>query len=93
MTSSPTRPARRAGSPSCCRCSVKNRIKLGLSGFDYYTWAGIEDKNGLAFDFSGLERFTNGVFTAKPALGVFRRGVLRMEGCRSKGVLATVCLH
>jgi hypothetical protein len=72
---------------------VKNRIKLGLSGFDYYTWAGIEDKNGLAFDFSGLERFTNGAFTAKPALGVFRRGVLKMEGCRSKGVLATVCLH
>ena len=72
---------------------VKNRIKLGLSGFDYYTWAGIEDNNGLAFDFSGLERFINGMFAAKPALGAFRRAALKMEGCRSKGALATICLH
>jgi hypothetical protein len=71
----------------------KNRVKLGLIGFDYYTWAGIEDKNGLAFDFSGLERFTSGQFFIKPALGVFRHGALGLEGCRQKGSRATICLH
>ncbi len=71
----------------------KNRVKLGLMGFDYYTWAGIEDQNGLAFDFSGLERFSSGQFFAKPALGVFRHGALGLEGCRQKGSRATICLH
>jgi hypothetical protein len=72
----------------------KNRVKLGLIGFDYYTWAGIEDKNGLAFDFSGLERFTTtGQFVAKPALAAFRHGALGLEGCRQKGSRATICLH
>jgi hypothetical protein len=72
----------------------KNRVKLGLMGFDYYTWAGVEIKNGLAFDFSGLERFTTtGQFVAKPALAAFRHGALGLEGCRQKGSRATICLH
>lgn len=68
-----------------------DRKSLGLAGFYYYDWAGLERHNALAFDFAGLFRFTDGGFQAKPAYGVFRRDALAMEGCRSKGALATDC--
>jgi hypothetical protein len=67
------------------------RIRLGIGGFDYYDWAGQERKNQLAFDFAGLFKFSGGSFTAKPAYDVFKRGVLALEGCQSKGPLATDC--
>ena len=72
---------------------VKNRVALNLSGFFYYTWAGLDDRNGLAFDFAGLFHFdqTDGTFTAKPAFGAFRKAALAMEHCRKKGTVATVC--
>jgi arabinogalactan endo-1,4-beta-galactosidase len=72
---------------------VKNRAALNLSGFFYYTWAGLDDHNGLAFDFAGLFHFNNSdaTFTAKPAFGAFRKAALAMEHCRTKGTIATVC--
>jgi hypothetical protein len=71
---------------------VKNRARLGLAGFDYYDWAGLERRNSLAFDFSGLFRLAAGSFEPKPAFAVFKQDVLAMEGCRAKGALAYVCL-
>jgi hypothetical protein len=71
----------------------EDRRSLHLLGFYYYTWAGIEDRGGLAFDFAGLLRFSSGVFTAKPALAAFRDAALALEGCRRKGRIATVCLQ
>jgi hypothetical protein len=70
----------------------RDRVKLGLMSFDYYTWVGPEDHNGRPFDFSGLESFGANKFVAKPALGAFRRAALGLEGCRKKGDLATICL-
>jgi hypothetical protein len=70
---------------------VRDRASLGLAGFYYYDWAGLERPNYIAFDFSGLLRFDNGIFVPKPALGVFRSGALAMEGCSLKGPLATDC--
>jgi hypothetical protein len=70
---------------------VADRKALGLMGFYYYDWAGLERPNALAFDFAGLFRLSDGEFQAKPAAGVFRRDALAMEGCRSKGELATSC--
>jgi hypothetical protein len=69
---------------------ARNRRRLGLAGFYYYDWAGLERQNYLAFDFSGLFRLSDGVFVAKPAFDVFRRASLAMEGCRAK-VRATSC--
>ncbi len=70
---------------------VKNRARLGLAGFYYYDWAGLERRNFLAFDFSGLFRIANGSFEPKPAFAVFKRDALAMEGCRAKGTQAYVC--
>jgi hypothetical protein len=72
---------------------VANRVALNLSGFFYYTWAGLDDRNGLAFDFAGLFHFdkTRRKFEAKPAFAAFRAAALAIEHCRKKGSLATVC--
>jgi arabinogalactan endo-1,4-beta-galactosidase len=58
-----------------------NRKSLNLLGFYYYTWATVENPNGLAFDYSGLEKYdpTTGVFTAKPALSAFTNAALALE--------------
>ncbi len=72
---------------------ARDRVSLGLLGFYYYTWAGDEIRDGLAFSFAGLFRFQSGQFVAKPAFWMFRRDSLAMERCRVKGRRATVCLR
>jgi hypothetical protein len=71
----------------------RDRLTLGLSGFDYYTWMGDETPGNPAFDFAGLMSFRNGQVAAKPALAAFRTGVLALEGCRAKGAVATSCIR
>ncbi len=66
---------------------------LHLAGFDYYTWMGDEGDHSLAFNYAGLLRFHDNRITAKPALAAFRRGVLTLEQCTSKGPLATSCVR
>jgi hypothetical protein len=70
----------------------QQRRSLGLSGFYYYTWMGDEVRGNPEFDFAGLLSFSNGTVTAKPALAAFRQSVLALEGCRSKGAVATSCI-
>jgi hypothetical protein len=70
---------------------VKNRLRLGLGGFYYYDWAGLDRPDYLAFDFSGLFRISNGSFIAKPAYAVFKRDALAMEGCRAKSARPPSC--
>ena len=72
---------------------ARNRTVLGLAGFDWYTWIGAETRGASDFNFSGLLKVHDGVVTRKPALAAFRRGALAMEGCRSKGVVATRCIR
>jgi hypothetical protein len=69
-----------------------NRSTLGLMGFYWYTWLGDETPrpHPYGFDFAGLEKYVSGQITAKPALAVFRRSALRLEGCTSKAS-ATRC--
>jgi Glycosyl hydrolases family 39 len=69
----------------------KDRVKLRLAGFYYYTWMGVERRSGLAFDFAGLLRFSSGKVTEKPAFKVFRRAALALEHCRTKVAIATRC--
>jgi hypothetical protein len=69
----------------------RNRAALRLAGFDWYTWLGYESRGASDFSFSGLLKLKDGVVTAKPALAAFRRGALALEGCRSKGPVATSC--
>jgi hypothetical protein len=37
-----------------------------------------------AFNYAGLLKYVRGTVTPKPALSVFRRWALSIEGCRSK---------
>jgi hypothetical protein len=71
---------------------ARNRVRLNLAGFYYYDWAGPERQGHLAFEFAGLFRFSGGQFIAKPAFNSFQKGILGLEGCRSKGPLATDCV-
>ncbi len=71
----------------------RNRVKLGLSGFDWYTWMGDEHPGYPAFDFAGLLSYDNGQVTAKPALTAFRTAALALEHCRRKGAVATSCVR
>jgi hypothetical protein len=71
---------------------ARDRRRLGLAGFYYYDWAGLEQRGAEAFDFSGLFKYSDFQFFAKPAFKVFRADALQMEGCRSKGLVATECL-
>ena len=65
---------------------MANRAKLGLIGFYWYTWMGDETPrpHPYGFDFAGLEKYVSGQVTAKPALAVFRRSALGLEGCERK---------
>ncbi|MGI8507490.1 MAG: hypothetical protein ACR2MK_11950 [Solirubrobacteraceae bacterium] len=72
---------------------ARYRSKLGLAGFYWYTWMGDETPraNPYAFDYAGLLKYVYGRIVPKPALGVFKREALAIEGCRSKGSLASSC--
>jgi hypothetical protein len=70
----------------------QQRVALHLIGFYWYTWMGQEDPDTGPFNYSGLLGFHNGKVTIKPALAAYRRGVLALEGCKSKGAVATSCI-
>lgn len=68
-----------------------SRVRLGLMGFDYYNWAGVETIGSYEFNFAGLSRFESGRFVRKPAFRVYRNQTLRLERCRRKSRAATHC--
>ncbi len=71
---------------------VANRHKLNLAGFYWYTWMGDESPRTAAygFNYAGLLKYVAGRVTPKPALAVFKRWALSIEGCRQK-TLADRC--
>ena len=71
-----------------------NRARLGLMGFYWYTWMGDESPRPgpfAGFDYAGLLKYIHGTITAKPALEVYKKWALTVEGCRSKSKLASRC--
>ena len=71
---------------------AQDRAKLGLAGFYWYTWMGDEGPTATyAFDYAGLLRYVSGQISAKPALAVFQRGALAIEGCARKAGSAGTC--
>jgi hypothetical protein len=69
-----------------------DRDQLGLMGFYYYTWMGLEEHGAADFSFAGLEGLNSrGSVFSKPALGAFRHAALALEKCRVKGSRATRC--
>ena len=72
---------------------IRNRARLRLSGFYWYTWMGDETPRPApyAFDYAGLLKYVHGVIAPKPVLGVFARWALAIEQCRRKRATALVC--
>lgn len=69
-----------------------DRTQLGLLGFYYYTWIGLEEHGAPDFSFAGLEGLSSsGSVFSKPALGAFRHAALALEKCKVKGSTATRC--
>ncbi|MFL5822930.1 MAG: hypothetical protein ACJ764_05755 [Solirubrobacteraceae bacterium] len=62
---------------------AKNRHRLRLAGFYYYTWLTADPRNASPFAYSGLLRFhkANSRISTKPAYFAFRRAALKLEGC------------
>jgi hypothetical protein len=61
---------------------ARRRRALRLERVYWYTWATPYGRGGSVFNYSGLQRYRNGKFTAQPALGAFQRVARKLEGCR-----------
>lgn len=76
---------------------AKYRQQFKLLGVYYFTWITHEYKGEETFGFAGLvaERDFGPALhiVAKPALAAFRTSVLKLEHCKQKGKLATICLR
>jgi hypothetical protein len=58
---------------------AKHARGLHLARVYWYAWASQYGHGGSIFRYAGLERYANGVFSAKPALHAFQRTVRRLE--------------
>jgi Beta-galactosidase len=71
------------------RTLVKLRRKLRVTEVYWYTWATEYDTLGsrsvMTFRYSGLTRFSGGVFSPMPLLGTYSRLAAKYEGCRKTG--------
>jgi hypothetical protein len=56
-----------------------NRRRLGIIGFDYYTWMGLEFHGAWPFNFSGLLKYSGGKVSVKPALAAFTKAAHALE--------------
>ena len=68
-----------------------NRVRLNLTAVYYYTWAGVETPNGLAFNYSGLLKYVHKAFVRKPVFYAYRQNALALERCHAKAATASQC--
>ena len=63
----------------------RNRVKLGLAGFDLYTWASTDTPGSTSalgspgFNYAGIEHDTGSRLVPKPAYAAFKRAALALE--------------
>lgn len=60
---------------------ARRRRALGLERVYWYTWATPYGRGGSVFNYSGLQAFAGGNWTAQPALASFQRIARKLEGC------------
>jgi polysaccharide biosynthesis protein PslG len=63
------------------RAMVQRRRALGVRRVFWYTWASPYGRGGSIFNYAGLQRYSEGDFTAQPALGAYQRSARRYQGC------------
>jgi hypothetical protein len=70
------------------------RKALKVKRVYWYTWASLDESRTAPFDYAGLLTLgPNETLLEKPAFQTFTSTALKIEGCRSKGALATNCNH
>jgi hypothetical protein len=68
--------------------------RLKIERMYWYTWASLDASRVAPFDYAGLLKLgPNDTLIQKPAYQAFTSTALSVEGCRSKGALATSCQH
>jgi polysaccharide biosynthesis protein PslG len=60
--------------------AARNRRRLRLARVYWYTWASAYDDDDL-FDYTGLSRYSGGVFETRPALEAYAASARRLQGC------------
>ena len=63
------------------RAMVLRRRALGVGRVFWYTWSSPYGRGGSIFNYAGLQRYSEGRFTAQPALGAYQRSARRYQGC------------
>jgi len=63
------------------RAMVVRRRALGVGKVFWYTWSSPYGRGGSIFNYAGLQRFSEGRFTAQPALSAYQRAARRYQGC------------
>jgi hypothetical protein len=63
------------------RAMVLRRRALGVGKVFWYTWSSPYGRGGSIFNYAGLQRYSEGRFTAQPALGAYQRSARRYQGC------------
>jgi hypothetical protein len=58
---------------------ARHARRLGLARVYWYTWASPYGRGGSIFNYAGLQRYRNGAFEARPALGAYQRTARRLE--------------
>ena len=76
---------------SALRLLAAHRRRLGIRRVYWYTWLTRETSPSYPFDYAGLRRLEPTRVRSKPALRAYRRTALSLEGCRTKGRIATRC--
>lgn len=66
------------------------RKRLHIERVYWFSWLSI-DRGPFTFDYSGLRTITGTTIRDKPALAAYRKGVLALEGCTSKGPTVARC--
>ena len=63
------------------RAMVLRRRALRVARVFWYTWASPYGRGGSIFNYAGLQRYSEGAFTAQPALRAYQRSARRYQGC------------
>jgi hypothetical protein len=83
---STTRRGQAARLKSAYRALASGKRKLGVSQVYWYAWAteydNLSPESVMAFRYSGLNRFSGGVFSPEPVLRTYTNLAATYEGCR-----------
>ena len=87
-----TRAGQAAKARDVLQLLAATRKQFNLERVYWYSWISFDTSKAAPFDYAGLLTVgPNNTLVKKPAYNAFTRTALQIEGCRSKGPVATRC--